>query len=709
MASQFFGLNIAYTGLQASNAWLTTTANNIANVETEGYSRQEVKQEAAGALRVYASYGMAGSGVDAKGIEQIRNQFYDLKYWNSNATLGSFEMKEDYVKQIEDYFTETDMVEGFGSIYNKVFSGLDEVYKSAGSSSTKIQFLYLAGNLGEYFASMSNNLRKLQEDANLEIKNQVDTINTLGAEIASMNKQINAIEINGIIANELRDKRSVLIDKLSKIVDVDVKETPIYTEEGGTIESGANRYVVRIAGGQELVNCYEYNTLECVAREHRVNQSDADGLYDIMWSNNLEFNLYGRNLNGILKGLVEVRDGNNEEFFRGDVIKDSTDIQDIKLTIKLDPSEADVMKGETLNSVTIGGTEYAVSDWDYDTKAREYTIVIDKAALPHVGHNDQAITVNYGSGQTYTKQDDDPNDENVKVNIEVNSSTIRVSVDKYEYLQDMLKSTLNNKGEININNREFEYSGWSYDDSTKEYTFTVFGDPGSYDDKDGQPASIGNSVQYQGIPYYQEQMNEWVRQFARAMNDVETQAVDKYGQHAEVLFAADNNTDDKMWMFGDIQKNPDGTDKKDFSSTNDTYYQLTASNFIVNKNMMNDVNKFLTNKDPYQGQDQQDILEEMMTIQTDKDKMSFRGCSSKEFLECVLSDVALNSSNARTFAKNYDNISKSINNQRLSVSGVDNDEEALNLVKFQEAYNLSAKMIQVFTEIYDRLILNTGV
>ena len=71
--------------------------------------------------------------------------------------------------------------------------------------------------------------------------------------------------------------------------------------------------------------------------------------------------------------------------------------------------------------------------------------------------------------------------------------------------------------------------------------------------------------------------------------------------------------------------------------------------------------------------------------------------------------MALNASNAITFSKNYDNITKSINNQRLSVMGVDNDEEALNLVKFQEAYNLSAKMIQVFTEIYDRLILNTGV
>ena len=163
MPSQFFGLNIAYTGLQASNAWLTTTANNIANVETEGYSRQEVKQEAALALRTFTSYGMAGSGVDAKAIEQVRNQFYDLKYWNSNATLGSFEVKEDYVKQIEDYFTETDMVAGFGTIFADMFAGLDEVYKSAGSASTKTQFLYLAGNLGEYLTTIGIDAQMLQE------------------------------------------------------------------------------------------------------------------------------------------------------------------------------------------------------------------------------------------------------------------------------------------------------------------------------------------------------------------------------------------------------------------------------------------------------------------------------------------------------------------------------------------------------------------
>ena len=68
MPSQFFGLNIAYTGLLASNAALNTTSNNIANVHTEGYSRQQVTQQASNALRVFQTYGCAGAGVETLSI-----------------------------------------------------------------------------------------------------------------------------------------------------------------------------------------------------------------------------------------------------------------------------------------------------------------------------------------------------------------------------------------------------------------------------------------------------------------------------------------------------------------------------------------------------------------------------------------------------------------------------------------------------------------
>ena len=144
-------------------------------------------------------------------------------------------------------------------------------------------------------------------------------------------------------------------------------------------------------------------------------------------------------------------------------------------------------------------------------------------------------------------------------------------------------------------------------------------------------------------------------------------------------------------------------------STENNYQRLTADNFRVNSYVLSDIDRFGTTNDITKGQDAQDITEKLMEVKNDKSKMSFRGRSSGEFLQCLTADVALGAASANTFYDNYTKISSAIVAQRTSVSGVDNDEEALNLVKFQEAYNLSSKMIQIMTEIYDRLILSTGV
>ena len=113
MPSQFFGLNIAYTGLLASNAAMNTTANNIANVQTEGYSRQQVTQQAANALRVFQTYGCAGAGVETLAIERIRNEFYDARYWVNNAKVGEYTQKEYYMTQVEAYFNDNGTNAGF--------------------------------------------------------------------------------------------------------------------------------------------------------------------------------------------------------------------------------------------------------------------------------------------------------------------------------------------------------------------------------------------------------------------------------------------------------------------------------------------------------------------------------------------------------------------------------------------------------------------
>ena len=616
MASTFFGLDIAYTGVQAANAKLNTTANNIANVDTKGYTRQEATQVASDALRISQSYGMAGTGVTVTDINQVRNEFYDVKYWQAQTNLGQYDMKMYYMYQIEDYFTDKDTVEGFEPIFSAMFDSLEEVYKQAGTPSTKTQFIGAAGDLCEYFNAQATNLEKLQLGVNEEIKNKVDEINSIAEQIATLNKQINTIEVNHLRANELRDKRNLLIDQLSRIVDVEVRETPIYTTPGGTEKSGIYTYEVSIAGGQILVQGYEYNTLECVARsaEEKVNQSDADGLFEIKWSNTMDFNLYGANLGGELKGLIELRDGNNEEYFHG--------------------------------------TTKGVKD--------------------------------NGDG-TYT---------------------VTIEVPNKDYLTDMNKCTLPDSGQLTLVNTKYKYSGFEFDGTNPPtYTFKIERDAGQADPTifDGKEASVGTKIDYQGIPYYQEQMNEWVRIFAKAMNDIEKTAVDEEGNPAEVLFTAKDKVNGTEIKFDDSL-----ADNK-YKSSDSDYYRLTAGNISVNNEMVKDASKFGTTVDIKKGGDAQDVTELLLTVQDDKNKVNFRGCSAKEFLQCITSDIALSANNAKTFTENYTNINKSVSQTRLSISGVDNDEEALHLVKFQEAYNLSAKVMQIMTEIYDRLILQTGV
>lgn len=140
---------------------------------------------------------------------------------------------------------------------------------------------------------------------------------------------------------------------------------------------------------------------------------------------------------------------------------------------------------------------------------------------------------------------------------------------------------------------------------------------------------------------------------------------------------------------------------------------MTAGNFSINHALLSeyggDADLLGTRSSNKVGVEECEQVKEVITLLTSKEKFSFRNASANQMLELLLSDIALNASNANTFQKTYEGLKTSIDNQRSSVSGVDKDEEAVSLVKYQNSYTLASKMIQTLTEIYDQLILNTGV
>jgi flagellar hook-associated protein 1 FlgK len=142
------------------------------------------------------------------------------------------------------------------------------------------------------------------------------------------------------------------------------------------------------------------------------------------------------------------------------------------------------------------------------------------------------------------------------------------------------------------------------------------------------------------------------------------------------------------------------------------YYLLTAGNVHVADELVVDADLLATrheDKNVKDGVEKNDIVKSLIQLGKDNTMMSFRGCSADQYLVTVLGDVALNAQRANKFTESYSYMQKTISNQRLSVSGVDNDEEAVNLTKFQQQYNMASKMIQVLSEVYDRLINQTGV
>ncbi len=628
MASTFFGLTIASSGLRAANAALNTTGNNISNVNTAGYSRQQVNTEAANALRVFATYGCAGAGVETLSIERVRDLFYDHKYWDNETKLGEYDAKLYYCNMIQEYLKD-DNKTGFKTLFDQIGVTLQEITKNASSTDTKAQFLGAAKALTDYFNNLYGDLQDLQSDVNDEIKIRADQINSIAQDIATVNKQINTIELAGSRANELRDKRDLLIDELSALVDVKTQELPILDQQGNV--TAAHRYMVKIAGGQTLVDMDDYRTLICVARgsDEKVNQSDVDGLYDVMWSNGLEFNLYNASMGGELRGLIQMRDGNNGEYFKG-----------------------------------------------------------------------TATSVSY----------------------QKNFSTVEIKTTE-SHLQSISKCNLSDTGGIiNIGDQLFYYKSWTYN-GNGEYTFLVDNEKSDMPltgNKVWSEASVGGEMNYQGVPYYMKQMNEWVRDFTKKVNDIfkEGLTAEDPPKKANILFTAN-------YVRKDAQYDKATLDKSTLNGENTGYYNLTAGNVTLWKEVVNNPDLLGTRKDidqdkgigepkgdgvdEIEGQEQCDQVWAVISMLGDVNQFSFRGRDAGGFLECVLSDATLNTSNAETFYNTYFSLETNIDNQRISISGVDEDEEAMNLVKYENSYTLASKMINVLTEVYDRLILQTGV
>lgn len=637
MASTFFGLNISTTALAAFQSSVNTAANNVSNAKTKGYSKQVANLSASPAIRVNAQYGTMGTGVDISSIKQLRDTYYDVKYWRNQSSAGLFEKKLYYMNQIEQLYTDDDKSKGFSSILDKFFNNMQALKNNSSDTNTRKQFVSGAQNMTDYFNSVGTQLTKMQSDVNDEIKSTVDEVNATSQKIALLNKQINVIELQGSYANELRDQRALLVDSLSKILPVEVEENKVTNSNYPNSFTGATTYRIKV-NGQTLVDTYEYNQLAYTARENKVNQTDVDGLYDLSWKDTgVSFEPTGASTSGSLRALFDIRDGNNKENFTGQVGTGAT----------------------TFGTTTVGGKTVS-------------TIVVNNPSVSDM------MKLNIASEGILTSQGNNFNYSNFVLN-------------KQPILDGGGNPVLDADGKPTY---------------TYSYTFTLEKELSTQEKGAiaGQNISIGDSIDSMGIPYYMTQMSQFLRVFAKSFNDLQegttaNPGVDLHGNPMGAFFIANNKTAGTEYDFQD----------SNISSYSNNYYQMTALTVGVANATVKDSSRIATmSKSNYtSGVDNYDIIDNALKLKSDT--KLYRGAGADSFLQSMYSDISVDTQEATLFNSNYSNIASTIDTQRQSVSGVDEDEEALDLVKFQNAYNLASKTIQVLSQMYDRLITQTGV
>ncbi|MEP7206004.1 MAG: flagellar hook-associated protein FlgK [Casimicrobiaceae bacterium] len=233
-------LGIGASALAAAQSGLLTTGHNISNVNTPGFSRQETIQ--ATRPGVYTGAGYLGQGVDVASVRRIYSDFLANRVLSSQAQASAAGVRQDLLGQIDNSLG--DVTSGLSPSIDSFFSGINAVAANPSDLAARQVVLSSAQALVSRFQQLDGQLGELDKTTNARITSSVGTINALGVQIASINRRISDAAGAGSLAsppNDLLDQRDHLLAELNKQVGA----TAVPQEDGS--------YNVFLSNGQALV------------------------------------------------------------------------------------------------------------------------------------------------------------------------------------------------------------------------------------------------------------------------------------------------------------------------------------------------------------------------------------------------------------------------------------------------------------------------
>ncbi len=211
--------SIGISGLNAAQSTLDIIGNNIANAATEGYHKQRVELTPAFASQDGAL--LIGGGVNFEGVTRIIDNLLEQQILRQSYLLGHLSQQLSTLRSVESSFGEFTDAGGLNDTINDFFNAFQDLSTHPNEPIWQNQAVSSAQTLAQKFNSLATFLSDLQTQITLEAENTIEQINTLAERIAELNDSIEKIEITGGQANNLRDQRDQCISQLSELVGLE--------------------------------------------------------------------------------------------------------------------------------------------------------------------------------------------------------------------------------------------------------------------------------------------------------------------------------------------------------------------------------------------------------------------------------------------------------------------------------------------------------
>jgi flagellar hook-associated protein 1 FlgK len=214
------------SAMTAQQALLANASNNIANVNTPGYTRRDISIQTQLDPAVVDGYLSIGSGVKLGDIQRLTNAFLESSTRTALSKQGKADAKSDYLSRIENLFAFTGPQNTIGSAMNEFFSSVNQLSLNPSSLDQRLNVLQRGQDLVSSITATYNDIARAQDELNSRLPQEIESINKYTEEIAHLNGVISTRETVGLTAADERDHRDTILAQLAGKVSFTTLESP---------------------------------------------------------------------------------------------------------------------------------------------------------------------------------------------------------------------------------------------------------------------------------------------------------------------------------------------------------------------------------------------------------------------------------------------------------------------------------------------------